>query len=111
MYWSRLDNVHIQRQLLTVWCAVYRLAQRQRASVHNSGLHPGLGLFLSCEANLVAIPKKKGFTKKITQRGNKGDTVEFKIAPGGKPYPVRVVKDVGNDSSLKKSIPRGRKRG
>jgi hypothetical protein len=54
--------------------------------------------------------RKKGslFTKKITQRDNKGDTVQFKVAPGGKPYPVRVVKDVGKDSTLKKSIPRGK---
>ena len=44
----------------------------------------------------------KTFTKKITRGPNKGDTVTFKTAhPSGKPYPVRVVKDVGKPSTLR----------
>ncbi len=41
------------------------------------------------------------FTKKITRGKNKGDTVSFKVGPSGKPYPSRVIKDVGNNSTLK----------
>lgn len=56
--------------------------------------------------------KKPGstFTKKVTQGPNKGDTVSFKIARGGKPFPTRVIKDVGKKSTLSKSIPRGKKK-
>lgn len=49
-------------------------------------------------------PKKKPgstFTKKITQGPNKGDTVAFKVAKGGKPYPTAVKKDVGSPSTLR----------
>jgi len=44
------------------------------------------------------MKKKPGstFTKKLTQGPNKGDTVTFRVARGGKPYPVRVVKDIGS---------------
>jgi hypothetical protein len=47
--------------------------------------------------------KKPGstFTKKIVRGPNKGDTVAFKVARGGKPFPTRVVKDVKNSSTLK----------
>ena len=41
------------------------------------------------------------FTKKIERGPNKGDTVTFKKGPSGKPYPVRVVKDVGSSSTLR----------
>lgn len=45
---------------------------------------------------------RKTFTKTITRGPNKGDTVTFKVAPkSGKPYPVRVVKDVGRNSTLR----------
>ncbi len=48
-------------------------------------------------------PTKPGtrFTKTIGQGPNKGDKVSFKVAPGGKPFPTRVLKDVGNNSTLK----------
>ena len=48
-------------------------------------------------------PKTPGtkFTKTIEQGPNKGDTVQFKVAPGGKPFPQRVVKDVGSRSTLR----------
>lgn len=56
--------------------------------------------------------KKPGstFTKKVTRGPNKGDTVAFKTARGGKPFPTRVVKNVGKPSTLNKSIPRGKKK-
>ena len=41
------------------------------------------------------------FTKNITRGANKGDNVTFKVAPGGKPYPIRVNKDVGTRSTLR----------
>ena len=41
------------------------------------------------------------FKKTITRGPNKGDVVTFKVAPGGKPYPVRVHKDVGRPSTLR----------
>ena len=51
-------------------------------------------------------PTKPGttFTKKVTKGPNKGDTVSFKVAPGGKPYPTAVQKDVGkkNTSNIAK---------
>ncbi len=40
-------------------------------------------------------------TKVITRGPNKGDTVVFKGSPSGKPFPVRVLKDKGNNSTLK----------
>lgn len=49
-------------------------------------------------SNLI---KGKTKTKKITRGPNKGDTVKFKGSPSGKPYPVRVVKDVGKPSTLR----------
>ena len=43
------------------------------------------------------------FTKKVIGK-NKGDTVKFKVARGGKPYPTKIVKDVGkkNKSNVAK---------
>lgn len=41
------------------------------------------------------------FTKRIVKGPNKGDTVRFKIAKGGKPFPTAVVKDRGNPSTLR----------
>ena len=41
------------------------------------------------------------FKKTITRGVNKGDIVVFKVAKGGKPFPTRVVKDVGKRSSLR----------
>jgi len=41
------------------------------------------------------------FTKKIERGPNKGDTVSFKVGPSGKPYPVRVLKDVPPPSTLR----------
>ena len=43
----------------------------------------------------------KTFTKKITRGPNKGDTVAFKVASGGKPFPTRVVRDTGSKSTLR----------
>ena len=36
------------------------------------------------------------FTKKLTRGPNKGDTVSFKVAKGGKQFPTKVRKDVGS---------------
>lgn len=41
------------------------------------------------------------FTKIIEQGPNKGDRVQFKVAPSGKPFPIRVLHDKGNNSTLK----------
>ena len=41
------------------------------------------------------------FTKTITRGPNKGDQVQFKVGPSGKPYPQRVVNDKGGNSTLK----------
>jgi len=41
------------------------------------------------------------FTKSIEQGPNKGDVVQFKVAAGGKPFPVRVIRDNGGNSTLK----------
>ena len=48
-------------------------------------------------------PRKPGttFTKTISRGPNKGDRVKFKVGPSGKPYPQRVLKDKGNNSTLK----------
>lgn len=43
----------------------------------------------------------KTTTRKVTRGPNKGDTVTFKGSPSGKPYPTRVVKDVGKKSTLR----------
>ena len=50
----------------------------------------------------MAHPKMKPgrtFTKKVTKGDNKGDTVKFKVAKGGKPYPTKIVKDVGSKNT------------
>ena len=51
----------------------------------------------------MAKARRKGstFTKKITRGPNKGDTTQFKVAKGGKPFPIRVVNDKGGNSTLK----------
>lgn len=41
------------------------------------------------------------FTKTITRGPNKGDKVTFKVAPGGHPFPTRVISDKGNNSTLR----------
>ena len=41
------------------------------------------------------------FTKTIERGPNKGDRVSFKVAPGGHPYPTRVIRDVGSTSTLR----------
>lgn len=46
------------------------------------------------------IPAGKTKTRKVTRGPNKGDTVTFKGSPSGKPYPARVVRDVGKKSTL-----------
>ena len=51
------------------------------------------------------------FTKTITRGPNKGDRVQFRVAKGGKPYPVRVLHDKGGNSTLKDNgIPFGKKK-
>lgn len=51
------------------------------------------------------------FTKTIERGPNKGDRVQFKVAPSGKPYPIRVLSDRGNDSTLRdNSVPFGKKK-
>lgn len=47
------------------------------------------------------LARGKTRTKKITRGPNKGDTVQFQGSPSGKPYPVRVVRDVGSPSTLR----------
>ena len=41
------------------------------------------------------------FTKTIEQGPNKGDRVRFQVAPSGKPFPIRVLRDKGKDSTLR----------
>ena len=53
------------------------------------------------QGGTVSGPVGRVFTKKITRGPNKGDTVTFKVAPSMKPYPIRVVKDSGGDSTLR----------
>ena len=48
------------------------------------------------------------FTKKVTRGTNKGDTTNFKVARGGKPYPTGVSRDVGPKSTL--AVARKKKR-
>jgi len=56
---------------------------------------------------MAAKPKKNPtrpgqvFTKRIRLGPNKGDSVTFKVASGGKPFPIRVVQDVGRRSTLR----------
>jgi len=50
------------------------------------------------------------FTKTIQQGPNKGDKVSFKVSPSGKPFPTRVIRDKGNNSTLKGSVPVGKKK-
>lgn len=47
--------------------------------------------------------RKPGSTKvQVMKKGpNKGDTHRMKIARGGHPFPVAVLKDKGNNSTLK----------
>ncbi len=50
------------------------------------------------------VAKRKtssSFTKTIERGPNKGDLVRFKVAPSGKPYPVRVLHDKDKNSTLK----------
>lgn len=47
------------------------------------------------------LAKGRMRTKKISRGPNKGDIVKFKGSPSGKPYPVRVIRDVGNNSTLR----------
>lgn len=48
-------------------------------------------------------PRKTGatFTKTIQQGPNKGDIVKFQVSPSGKPFPIEVISDKGNNSTLK----------
>ena len=57
-------------------------------------------------------PTKPGatFTKTITRGPNKGDRVSFRVAPSGKPYPTRVLKDKGGNSTLRGDVPVGKKK-
>lgn len=41
------------------------------------------------------------FTKTISRGPNKGDRVQFKVGPSGKPYPQRVLHDKGGNSTLR----------
>jgi hypothetical protein len=52
------------------------------------------------------------FIKKVTRGKNKGDTVAFKTAAGGKPFPTRIVKDAGkkNTSNVAKRKKAAKKR-
>lgn len=50
------------------------------------------------------------FTKTVTRGPNKGDKVSFKVAPSGKPFPTRVLKDKGGNSTLRGSVPVGKKK-
>ncbi len=40
-------------------------------------------------------------TRKVRRGTNKGDTVTFGFGPSGKPFPKRVVRDVGPRSTLR----------
>ena len=56
-------------------------------------------------------PAGRTFTKTITRGPNKGDRVQFRVAPGGHPYPIRVLRDKGGDSTLKDNgVPFGKKK-
>jgi len=50
------------------------------------------------------------FTKTITRGPNKGDRVKFKVSPSKKPFPTRVLRDKGGNSTLRGSVPIGRKK-
>lgn len=49
----------------------------------------------------VKGPAGRTFTKTISRGPNKGDNVRFRVAPSGKPYPIRVLHDKGGNSTLK----------
>lgn len=53
------------------------------------------------DGGTVKGPAGRTFTKTISQGPNKGDRVRFRVAPSGKPYPIRVLRDKGGDSTLK----------
>lgn len=53
------------------------------------------------DGGTVKGPTGRTFTKTITQGPNKGDKVSFKVSPSGKPFPTRVIRDVGNPSTLR----------
>ncbi len=56
------------------------------------------------------LAKGKTRTKTITRGPNKGDRVSFKGTPSGKPFPTRVLRDKGGDSTLKGDVPIGKKK-
>lgn len=60
--------------------------------------------------NKSDLAKGQTSTRTITRGPNKGDVVVFKGSPSGHPFPVRVLKDVGNDSTLKGDVPFGKKK-
>lgn len=45
------------------------------------------------------------FTKTIERGPNKGDRVRFQVSPSGKPFPIRVLRDKGKDSTLRGEKP------
>ena len=47
------------------------------------------------------LSKGRTRTKTISRGPNKGDRVVFKGSPSGKPFPVRVLRDVGKRSTLR----------
>ena len=52
----------------------------------------------------MARKKRKAgstFTKTLTRGPNKGDTVAFKVASGGKVFPTRIVSDTGSKNTSK----------
>ncbi len=49
----------------------------------------------------VKGPAGRTFTKTISRGPNKGDRVRFRVAPSGKPYPIRVLNDKGSNSTLR----------
>lgn len=53
------------------------------------------------DGGTVKGPTGRTFTKTIEQGPNKGDRVQFRVSPSGKPYPIRVLRDKGNNSTLK----------
>lgn len=66
---------------------------------------------LAVTANGKRRPTGATFTKTITQGPNKGDRVTFKVAPSGKPFPIRVLRDKGGDSTLRNNgVPFGKKK-
>jgi uncharacterized protein (DUF2141 family) len=41
------------------------------------------------------------FTKRVEQRINRGDLVQYRVGPSGKPYAIRVIEDIDGDSTLR----------